>query len=62
MGSVTSGLRHGIASQSLWAPDLPGARPTRLPQDNHRLGSRTLLRPRIANRSSVGQILSGPKA
>jgi hypothetical protein len=37
---------------------LPGPLPTRLPQDNHRLGSPTLLRPLIANRLPVGRFVS----
>ena len=37
---------------------MPGPLPTRLPQDNHRLGSPTLLRPLIANRLPVGQFVS----
>ena len=37
---------------------MPGPLPTRLPQDNHRLGSPTLLRPLIANRLPVGQFAS----
>src|SRR2546421_10370367 len=32
----------------MWGPDLPGPPPTRLPQDNQRLGSPTLLRPPFA--------------
>jgi len=34
---------------------LPGPRPTRLPQDNHRLGSPTLLRPAFAALPRVGR-------
>ena len=41
----------------MWGPDLPGPRPTRLPQDNHRLGSLTLLRPRIACLVEVGRFV-----
>jgi hypothetical protein len=41
----------------VWGPDLPGPRPTRLPQDNHRLGSLTLLRPRIACLLQVGRFV-----
>ena len=37
---------------------MPRPRPTRLPQDNHRLGSPTLLRPLIANRLPVGRFVS----
>ena len=55
MGSVTSSKRLGIASQASWGPDFPGPRPTRLPQDNQRLGSPTLLRPPFAPRLMVCQ-------
>ena len=48
-------MRLGIASQDSWAPDFPSALPTRLPQDNQRLGSPTLLRPLIAARPIVGR-------
>jgi hypothetical protein len=41
----------------VWGPDLPGPRPTRLPQDNHRLGSLTLLRPRVACLVEVGRFV-----
>ena len=34
---------------------MPGPRPTRLPQDNHRLGSPILLRPRVAGFLRVGR-------
>ena len=56
MGSVTSpkSARHHVSG--LWGPDLPGPRPTRLPQDNHRLGSPTLLRPLIAFRPPRGSV------
>src|SRR3974377_2201504 len=37
----------------MWGPDLPGPLPTRLPQDNQRLGSPTLLRPLLAARARV---------
>ena len=37
---------------------MPGPLPTRLPQDNHRLGSPILLRPLIANRLPVGRFVS----
>jgi hypothetical protein len=37
---------------------LPGPRPTRLPQDNQRLGSPTLLRHPIACLASVGRFVS----
>jgi hypothetical protein len=36
---------------------LPGPRPTRLPQDNQRLGSPTLLRPLIACLAAVGRFV-----
>src|SRR3954463_7704039 len=56
-------MRLGITSQDVWAPDLPSALPTRLPQDNQRLGSPTLLRPLIACLASVGRFVSShPKA
>src|SRR6202163_4675799 len=47
-------------------PDLPGPPPTRLPQDNQRLGSPTLLRPPFAALPRVGrfarrQPLSAPR-
>jgi hypothetical protein len=58
MGSMTSPERLGIASQDSWAPDFPSALPTRLPQDNQRLGSSTLLRPLIACLASVGRFMS----
>ena len=41
----------------MWGPDLPGPLPTRLPQDNQRLGSPTLLRPLFAVRLRVGQFV-----
>jgi hypothetical protein len=51
LGGLASGTRRLYAS---WhrtlgyaAPDLPGATPTCLPQDDHRLGSRSLPRPPI---------------
>ena len=53
MGLVTSPLRFGITSQALWGPDLPGPRPTRLPLDNQRQGSPTLLRHAIADHTRV---------
>ena len=37
---------------------MPGPRPTRLPRDNQRPGSPTLLRPPFANRTNVGQVPS----
>ena len=60
MGLVTSPDRLGIASQDLQDPDLPRSLPTRLPQDNQRLGSPTLLRPLFATRHGIGRF--GPKA
>ena len=41
----------------MWGPDLPGPLPTRLPQDNHRLGSPTFLRPPTAFRTLVGRFV-----
>ena len=38
---------------------MPGPLPTRLPQDNHRLGSPTFLRPPTAVRLEGGRFLSG---
>ena len=55
MGSMTSPKRLGITSQAPRGPDLPGPRPTRLPQDNQRLGSPTLLRPLFACIAIVGR-------
>jgi hypothetical protein len=55
MDSVTSPKRFGIASRALWDSDLPKSRPTRLPQDNQRLGSPILLRPSLASRHGVGR-------
>ncbi len=42
-------------------PDLPGPLPTRVPQDYHRLGSSTFLRPRIAYRRDVGRFVHQPE-
>jgi hypothetical protein len=55
MGSVTSPgvARHRVSGT--WGPDLPRPLPTRLPQDNQRLGSPTLLRPSFAIRLWVGR-------
>src|SRR5207249_9506311 len=39
----------GIPSQACWPADLPTGRPTRLPQDDHRLGFRSLPRPAIGD-------------
>ena len=41
----------------MWGPDLPGPLPTRLPQDNQRLGSPTFLRPLIAVRHRMGRFV-----
>ena len=50
MASKTSlRLELGVPSQAYWATDLPIARPTRLPQDDHRLGSPSLPRPAIGD-------------
>ena len=57
MGSVTSTVRLGVAPRTVWGPDFPGPRPTRLPQDNQRLGSPTLLRPSFAFRLRVGRFV-----
>ena len=62
MGSMTSPVsaRHHVSGS--WGPDLPGPLPTRLPQDNQRLGSSTLLRHPIASRLAVGRFAcSDPK-
>ena len=55
IGSVTSPKRLGVTSQPSRDSDLPKPRPTRLPQDNQRLGSHTFLRHPIANRLVVGR-------
>ena len=48
MDSGTSPISGvGFPSQAEWATDLPIARPTRLPQVDHRLGSLILPRPAI---------------
>src|SRR5437870_2207458 len=48
MASGTSpGEGLGIPSQAQWPADFPTGRPTRLPQDDHRLGSPSLPRPAI---------------
>ncbi len=52
-------IRLGIAPQPLWGPDLPGPRPTRLPQVDHRLGWPTLPRPPIAGLLPGGSV--GPE-
>ena len=53
MGAVTSPgvARHRVSGT--WGPDLPGPLPTRLPQDNQRLGSPIFLRPSFAVRPKV---------
>ena len=55
MGSVTSPNTARHRASGSWVPDLPRTLPTRLPQDNQRLGSPTLLRPSIAFRHRVGR-------
>ena len=51
LGGRASGTRRRKASwhrtSGVAAPDLPGATPTCLPQDNHRLGSPSLPRPPV---------------
>ena len=50
MDSGTSPISGvGFPSQAEWTTDLPIARPTRLPQVDHRLGSRILPRPAIGD-------------
>ena len=39
----------GVPSQAYWPADLPTGRPTRLPQDDHRLGFLSLPRPAIGD-------------
>src|SRR5207248_762092 len=39
----------GVPSQARWPADFPTGRPTRLPQDDHRLGSLSLPRPAIGD-------------
>ena len=57
MGSVTSpGVARHHAS-GLRGPDLPRPPPIRLPQDNQRLGSPTLLRPPFAALLRVGRFV-----
>ena len=61
LGSVTSpGTARHRASELTRARICLGPPPTRLPQDNQRLGSPTLLRPPFAALVEVGRI--GPKA
>ena len=51
LGGMASGTRRLIASwhraSGYAVPDFPGTAPTRLPQDDHRLGSHSLPRPPI---------------
>jgi hypothetical protein len=50
MASGTSLLAElGIPSQARWVTDFPITRPTRLPQDDHRLGFLSLPRPAIGD-------------
>ena len=59
VGSMTSPETARYHVSTMWrGPDLPGPRSTRLPQDNHRLGSSALLRPRIACLGPVGRFAS----
>ena len=55
MGSVTSPKTVRHRASGTWDPDLPRPLPTRLPQDDQRLGSPTLLRPSIASLGRVGR-------
>ena len=50
MASRTSLLPElGVPSQASWETDFPISRPTRLPQDDHRLGSLSLPRPAVGD-------------
>ena len=53
LGGMASGTSPfaglGIPSQAYWVTDFPITRPTRLPQDDHRLGFRSLPRPAIGD-------------
>ena len=50
MASRTSLLPElGVPSQASWETDFPISRPTRLPQDDHRLGSPSLPRPAVGD-------------
>ena len=57
LGGMASGTRRLIASwhraSGYAAPHLTRATPTRLPQGNHRLGSRSLPRPRIGQTNAT---------
>ena len=56
LGSIESVTSPGTARHrvsGLWDPDLPRSLPTRLPQDNQRLGSPIFLRPSFAVRPKV---------
>ena len=57
MDSMTSPVAARRRVSDIWGPDLPSPRPTRLPQDNHRLGSPILLRPLIADPPGVGRFV-----
>jgi hypothetical protein len=61
MGSMTSPERLGITSQRSQGPDLPGPPPTRLPRDDQRPGSPTLLRHPIACLPAAGRFAPLPK-
>jgi hypothetical protein len=61
MGSVTSPDTARLHVSGTRDPDFPRPRPTRLPQDNQRLGSLTLLRPLIACLAKVGRFVTTPK-
>ena len=54
-------MRLGVTSRPLWGADLPTPRPTRLPQDNHRLGSPTFLCPRFTRLARVVQVPPDPE-
>ena len=57
LGGMASGTRRLIASwhrtSGYAAPDFPGATPTCLPQDDHRLGSHSLPRPPIGQMTAT---------
>jgi hypothetical protein len=61
MESMTSPEAARLRVSAVRGADLPTPRPTRLPQDNHRLGSSILLRPHVACRPAVGRFVY-PKA
>ena len=61
IGSMTSPKTARYHVSGMWTADLPTARPTRLPQDNQRLGSSTFLRPLLAVRlASCGSPFGSP--